>query len=79
MLVVQFQIKINFTCIKKGNLVHKRYNLVYLEAHTNKMYLLFQISEGEVAPVNSLLAGFYLLAGPFISALANKSVFSIVI
>ncbi|CAG9787870.1 unnamed protein product [Diatraea saccharalis] len=32
----------------------------------------FKISEGEVATVNSLLAGFYLLAGPFISALANK-------
>lgn len=34
--------------------------------------LLFQISEGQVATVNSLLAGFYLLAGPFVSALANK-------
>ncbi|KAL4709462.1 hypothetical protein ACJJTC_019759 [Scirpophaga incertulas] len=38
----------------------------------------FQISEGEVAPVNSLLAGFYLLAGPFISALANKYGFRVV-
>ncbi|XP_028165824.1 monocarboxylate transporter 10 isoform X2 [Ostrinia furnacalis] len=38
----------------------------------------FKISEGEVAPVNSLLAGFYLLAGPFISALANKYGFRVV-
>ncbi|CAH2046943.1 unnamed protein product, partial [Iphiclides podalirius] len=32
----------------------------------------FGVSDGAVAPVNSLLAGFYLLAGPFVSALANK-------
>ncbi|CAH0720127.1 unnamed protein product, partial [Brenthis ino] len=32
----------------------------------------FNASSGQVAPVNSLLAGFYLLAGPFVSALANK-------
>lgn len=38
----------------------------------------FKISEGQVAPVNSLLAGFYLLAGPFVSALANKYGFRVV-
>nr|QHN70702.1 karmoisin-like [Limenitis arthemis astyanax] len=32
----------------------------------------FQISSGASAAVNSLMSGFYLLAGPFISALANK-------
>lgn len=32
----------------------------------------FDANNGQVAPVNSLLAGFYLLAGPFVSALANK-------
>ncbi|XP_068633944.1 monocarboxylate transporter 12 [Battus philenor] len=32
----------------------------------------FGVSEGAVGPVNSLLTGFYLLAGPFVSALANK-------
>ncbi|VVC92017.1 unnamed protein product [Leptidea sinapis] len=35
-------------------------------------------SESQVALVNSLLAGFYLLAGPFVSALANKYGFRIV-
>ncbi|GBP20949.1 Monocarboxylate transporter 12 [Eumeta japonica] len=35
-------------------------------------------SESRVAFVNSLLAGFYLLAGPFVSALANKYGFRIV-
>ncbi|CAK1585250.1 unnamed protein product [Parnassius mnemosyne] len=38
----------------------------------------FNVSDGAVAPVNSLLAGFYLLAGPFVSALANKYGFRIV-
>ncbi|XP_004932688.1 monocarboxylate transporter 7 [Bombyx mori] len=38
----------------------------------------FKISEGKVATVNSLLAGFYLLAGPFVSALANKYGFRVV-
>ncbi|KAJ0183184.1 hypothetical protein K1T71_001160 [Dendrolimus kikuchii] len=38
----------------------------------------FKISEVKVAAVNSLLAGFYLLAGPFVSALANKYGFRIV-
>ncbi|XP_060801493.1 uncharacterized protein LOC106137323 [Amyelois transitella] len=38
----------------------------------------FQISECQVAPVNSLLAGFYLLAGPFVSALANMYGFRVV-
>ncbi|CAD0201865.1 unnamed protein product [Chrysodeixis includens] len=32
----------------------------------------FNITEGQVAFVNSLLAGWYLLGGPFVSALANK-------
>ncbi|CAG9133598.1 unnamed protein product [Plutella xylostella] len=35
-------------------------------------------TQGEVAYVNSLLAGFYLLAGPFVSALANKYGFRVV-
>ncbi|VVC92018.1 unnamed protein product [Leptidea sinapis] len=38
----------------------------------------FHASESQVALVNSLLAGFYLLAGPFVSALANKYGFRIV-
>ncbi|XP_075975046.1 monocarboxylate transporter 14 [Anticarsia gemmatalis] len=38
----------------------------------------FQISESQVTLVNSLLAGFYLLAGPFVSALANKYGFRVV-
>ncbi|XP_026749154.1 monocarboxylate transporter 2 [Galleria mellonella] len=38
----------------------------------------FNISESQVALVNSLLAGFYLLAGPFVSALANKYGFRVV-
>ncbi|VVC92016.1 unnamed protein product [Leptidea sinapis] len=38
----------------------------------------FLASESQVALVNSLLAGFYLLAGPFVSALANKYGFRIV-
>ncbi|CAH2084907.1 unnamed protein product [Euphydryas editha] len=38
----------------------------------------FNASDGQVAPVNSLLAGFYLLAGPFVSALANKYGFRVV-
>ncbi|XP_050348609.1 monocarboxylate transporter 3 isoform X2 [Nymphalis io] len=38
----------------------------------------FNASGGQVAPVNSLLAGFYLLAGPFVSALANKYGFRVV-
>ncbi|KAJ8716545.1 hypothetical protein PYW07_003172 [Mythimna separata] len=32
----------------------------------------FDATEGQVAPINSLLAGFYLLLGPIASALANK-------
>lgn len=32
----------------------------------------FNVSEGYVALVSSLLSGFYLLAGPFVSALANR-------
>lgn len=32
----------------------------------------FQVSEGYVALVSSLLSGFYLMAGPFVSALANR-------
>lgn len=32
----------------------------------------FNATEGQVAPINSLLAGFYLLLGPIASALANK-------
>ncbi|KPI94056.1 PREDICTED: monocarboxylate transporter 3 [Papilio xuthus] len=32
----------------------------------------FGVSEGAVAPVSSILTGFYLLSGPFVSALANK-------
>ncbi|XP_063362476.1 monocarboxylate transporter 2 isoform X2 [Cydia amplana] len=38
----------------------------------------FNASDGQVAPVQSLLAGFYLLAGPFVSALANKYGFRVV-
>lgn len=38
----------------------------------------FHISEVKVSPVNSLLSGFYLLAGPFVSALANKYGFRVV-
>ncbi|XP_038213868.1 monocarboxylate transporter 10 [Zerene cesonia] len=38
----------------------------------------FNVSDGQVAPVNSLLQGFYLLAGPFVSALANKYGFRVV-
>ncbi|CAK1555410.1 unnamed protein product [Leptosia nina] len=38
----------------------------------------FAVSDGQVAPVNSLLQGFYLLAGPFVSALANKYGFRVV-
>ncbi|XP_032516484.1 monocarboxylate transporter 3 isoform X1 [Danaus plexippus] len=38
----------------------------------------FKATDGQVAPVNSLLAGFYLLAGPFVSALANKYGFRVV-
>ncbi|XP_045498925.1 monocarboxylate transporter 2 isoform X2 [Colias croceus] len=38
----------------------------------------FNVSGGQVAPVNSLLQGFYLLAGPFVSALANKYGFRVV-
>lgn len=38
----------------------------------------FKVTEGQVALVNSLLAGFYLLAGPFVSALANKYGFRVV-
>ncbi|KAJ2951046.1 hypothetical protein O0L34_g5422 [Tuta absoluta] len=32
----------------------------------------FSATKGQVAPINSLLTGFYLLGGPFVSALANK-------
>lgn len=46
---------------------------------SNRGYFrLFQATQGEVAYVNSLLAGFYLLAGPFVSALANKYGFRVV-
>ncbi|KAM3964962.1 monocarboxylate transporter 14 isoform 1-T3 [Aphomia sociella] len=38
----------------------------------------FNISASQGALVNSLLAGFYLLAGPFVSALANKYGFRVV-
>ncbi|XP_045769561.1 monocarboxylate transporter 2 isoform X1 [Maniola jurtina] len=38
----------------------------------------FNASKGQVAPVNSLLSGFYLLVGPFVSALANKYGFRLV-
>lgn len=32
----------------------------------------FQVSDAEVALVTSLLSGFYLMVGPFVSALANR-------
>ncbi|EAA44794.4 AGAP003205-PA [Anopheles gambiae str. PEST] len=38
----------------------------------------FGVSEAEVALVSSLLSGFYLLTGPFVSALANRWGFRIV-
>ncbi|XP_049872732.1 monocarboxylate transporter 3 [Pectinophora gossypiella] len=38
----------------------------------------FKTTKGHVAPVNSLLAGLYLLGGPFVSALANKYGFRVV-
>ncbi|XP_041979886.1 uncharacterized protein LOC121733638 [Aricia agestis] len=38
----------------------------------------FNATEGQVAPVMSLLSGFYLLVGPFVSALANKYGFRVV-
>ncbi|XP_072932577.1 monocarboxylate transporter 12 [Epargyreus clarus] len=38
----------------------------------------FHVTGSVVAPVNSLLSGFYLLAGPFVSALANKYGFRVV-
>lgn len=45
---------------------------------SNDIQKEFNLTQTEVTPVNSLLAGFYLLAGPFVSALANKYGFRIV-